>query len=84
MARRALPEQGARPELRYEPLNIWKQCAPCNVHSSGNAVLYRQAPVREIGIEKVEWFEGPHPVRKYTADDLKAIRTNTARSCANW
>lgn len=65
---------GARPELRYEPLNIWKQCAPCNVHLSGNAVLYRQALVREIGIERVEWLEGPHPVRKYTADDLKAIR----------
>ncbi len=30
--------------------------------------------MREIGIEKVEWLEGPHPVRKYTADDLKAIR----------
>lgn len=65
---------GARPELRFEPLNIWKQCAPCNVHLSGNAVLFHQALVREIGIEKVEWLEGPHPVRKYTADELKAIR----------
>ena len=65
---------GARPELRFEPLNIWKQCAPCNVHLSGNAVLFRQALVREIGIEKVEWLEGHHPVRKYTADELRAIR----------
>ena len=65
---------GARPELRYEPLNVWKQCAPCNTHLSGNAVLFRQALVREIGAEKVEWLEGPHPARKYTADELKAIR----------
>ena len=65
---------GARPELRYEPLNVWKQCAPCNTHLSGNAVLFRQALVREIGVENVEWLEGPHPARKYTADELKAIR----------
>lgn len=65
---------GARPELRYEPINVWKQCAPCNTHLSGNAVLFRQALVREIGLDRVEWLEGPHPVRKYTADDLKAIR----------
>ena len=65
---------GARPELRYEPLNVWLQCAPCNTYLSGNAVLFRQALVREIGQDKVDWLEGPHPVRKYTADDLKAIR----------
>ena len=44
------------------------------MHLSGNAVLYRKALVQEIGIEKVEWLEGPHPVRKYTVDELKAIR----------
>lgn len=22
---------GANPELRFEPLNAWKQCAPCNI-----------------------------------------------------
>lgn len=65
---------GARPELRYEPINVWKQCAPCNTHLSGNAVLFRQALVREIGLDRVEWLEGPHPVRKYTADELRAIR----------
>ena len=65
---------GARPELRYEPLNVWKQCSPCNTHLSGNAVLFRQALVREIGVENVEWLEGPHPARKYTAEELKTIR----------
>ena len=65
---------GARPELRYEPLNVWLQCAPCNTHLSGNAVLFRQALVREIGLERVEWLEGPHQAKKYTADELRAIK----------
>lgn len=65
---------GARPELRYEPLNVWKQCAPCNTHLSGNAVLFRQALVREIGLDRVEWLEGPHQAKKYTADELRAIK----------
>lgn len=65
---------GARPELRYEPSNVWKQCSPCNTHLSGNAVLFRAALVREIGVEKVEWLEGPHEPRKYTVDDLKEIK----------
>ena len=65
---------GARPELRYEPLNVWKQCAPCNTHLSGNAVLFRQALVREIGLDRVEWLDGPHPAKKYTADELRAIK----------
>ena len=69
---------GARPELRYEPLNVWKQCSPCNTHLSGNAVLFRQALVREIGLERVEWLEGPHQAKKYTADELRAIKTEYA------
>ena len=69
---------GARPELRYEPLNVWKQCSPCNTHLSGNAVLFRQALVREIGLDRVEWLEGPHPAKKYTADELRAIKAKYA------
>ena len=74
---------GARPELRYEPLNVWKQCSPCNTHLSGNAVLFRQALVREIGLDRVEWLEGPHPAKKYTADELRAIKAEyTAKARA--
>ena len=32
---------GAHPELRFNELNVNKQCAPCNTHLSGNAVRYR-------------------------------------------
>ena len=71
---------GARPELRYEPLNVWLQCAPCNTHLSGNAVLYRQALLAKIGADKLNWLEGHHPTRHYTIDELKAIKADyTAR-----
>ncbi len=65
---------GANPELRFEPLNVWKQCAPCNTHLSGNLVNYRISLIQLIGLEKVEWLEGPHEARKYTIEEIKAIK----------
>lgn len=70
---------GSSPALRFEELNVWKQCAPCNNHLSGNAVLYRRALVELIGVDKVEWLEGPHEPKKYTIDDLKAIKSEYIR-----
>lgn len=64
---------GANPELRFEPLNAWKQCAPCNNHLSGNLINYRISLLQRIGEEKVAWLEGPHAPKKYTVDDLKAL-----------
>jgi hypothetical protein len=64
---------GANPEIRFEPLNVWKQCAPCNNHLSGNLINYRIALLQRIGPEKVAWLEGPHEPKKYTIDDLKAL-----------
>ena len=65
---------GANPELRFEPLNVWKQCAPCNTHLSGNLVNYRISLLQGIGAEKVEWLEGPHEPRKYTVEEIKIIK----------
>lgn len=64
----------AAPEIRFEPLNIHKQCAPCNTHLSGNLVEYRIRLIQKIGTEAVEWLEGPHEPKRYTIDDLKAIK----------
>lgn len=66
--------RGAHPELALEPLNIHKQCAPCNNHLSGNQVKYRLGLIARLGVEVVEWLEGPHEPRRYTIDELKAIR----------
>ncbi len=65
---------GACPELRFEPLNIHRQCVKCNRNLSGNAVEYRIRLVLRIGAEKVAWIEGPHQPRKYTVEEIKAIK----------
>lgn len=65
---------GSSPELRFEPLNVHKQCAPCNNHKSGDIVNYRMSLVLRIGQDKVDWLEGPHEPQRYTVDDLKAIK----------
>ena len=64
---------GARPELRFEEDNCHKQCQPCNLHLSGNLILYRVALVKKIGLERVEWIEGPHEPAKWTIEQLKEI-----------
>ncbi len=71
--------RGARPELAYEPDNCHKQCAPCNTHLSGNIALYRVNLVKLIGLERVEWLEGPHPAKHYSVDDLKEIKAKYKR-----
>ncbi|MDT3718460.1 recombination protein NinG [Pseudomonas oryzihabitans] len=62
------------PELRFEPLNVWKQCAPCNNHKSGDIVNYRATLVQKLGAAQVEWLEGPHEAKHYTIEDLQAIK----------
>jgi hypothetical protein len=65
---------GACPELRFEPLNIHRQCVKCNRNLSGNAVEYRIRLVLRIGADRVAWLEGPHEPRKYTVEEIKAIK----------
>ena len=65
---------GACPELRFEPLNIHRQCVKCNRNLSGNAVEYRIRLVLRIGAEKVAWLEGLHAPCKYTVEEIKAIK----------
>ena len=71
--------RGARPELAYEPDNCHKQCAPCNTHLSGNVALYRVNLVKLIGLDRVEWLEGPHQAKHYSVDDLKEIKATYKR-----
>lgn len=70
---------GSSPELRFEPLNVHKQCSACNNHLSGNIVGYRIWLQEKIGAESLEWLEGPHEPKRYTIDDLKQIKTKYRR-----
>ena len=65
---------GAAPELRFNEFNVHKQCSVCNNHLSGNLIEYRRGLVAKIGIEKVEWLEGKHEAKKYTIDEIQAIK----------
>ncbi|RON18137.1 hypothetical protein BK660_21815 [Pseudomonas brassicacearum] len=62
------------PELRFEPLNVHRQCnRNCNMGKSGNILGYRLGLLQKIGAEKLAWLEGPHEPKRYTIEDLKAI-----------
>ena len=70
---------GSRPELRFNELNIHKQCAPCNNHLSGNLIMYRVGLIAKIGLADVESLEGPHPPSKWTIEQLKEIKVEYKR-----
>jgi len=65
---------GARPELRFDERNVHKQCEHCNSYLSGNQAAYRIRLIKRIGLELVEWLEGPHEPNKHTIDDLRQIK----------
>jgi hypothetical protein len=56
--------KGSNGNLRWNEDNCHKQCATCNNHLSGNLLQYRKTLVKKIGIDKVEWLEGPHEIAK--------------------
>lgn len=59
--------------LRFSEINCWLQCSVCNNHLSGALVDYRIELIKRIGLELVEWLEGPHPPRKWKVPELKAL-----------
>ena len=65
---------GSSPALRFEPLNVHRGCQPCNVHLSGNLVNFRIGLIKKIGLEKVEWLEGPHEPKKYTLTEILEMK----------
>ncbi|KWZ53334.1 hypothetical protein WK57_30565 [Burkholderia ubonensis] len=65
---------GSEPALRFEPDNVHLQCAPCNTHLSGNLIPYRANLIKKIGLERVEWLEGPHVPNKLTIPQLQEMK----------
>lgn len=62
------------PALRFHPDNVHRQCVQCNQHQHGNLIDFRIGLIKRIGIERVEWLEGPHPPAKYTIQELQEIK----------
>lgn len=66
---------GSNPASRFDPLNVNKQCGPCNVHLSGNLIAYRAGLVKKIGLSEVERLEGPHLPLKLTLPEILEMKT---------
>jgi len=66
---------GAHPELRFCEDNAAKQCWwNCNKNKSGNTIEYRIELVKRIGVERVEWLEGPHEPANLSLADIIEIK----------
>ena len=73
--------RGAAKHLALEPENLFKQCAPCNVHLHGNLIAYRLGFIARAGLAAVEAIEADNMPRHHSIDDLKAIKADyTART----
>lgn len=71
--------RGAAPQHALNPLNVWKQCAPCNTYLHGNQAAYRVRLVELIGLEAVEALESNNTPHKWEREELVQIR-NTYRA----
>lgn len=65
---------GAASHLRFNPMNIWRQCSKCNTHLSGNIEKYRENLVNRIGLSAVELLENNNLVKTWSREELDQIR----------
>jgi len=64
---------GANPQLRFNELNVHKQCSICNNYKSGNLADYRIELINRIGLKNVEALDIDRSIKKYSVDDYKNI-----------
>lgn len=65
---------GSASHLRFNEDNCHRQLVYCNRHGAGRAVDYRKGLIARIGLHRVEALESDNTVKKWTADELRAIR----------
>lgn len=66
--------RGNSPELRFDEVNTNAQRKNCNRPGGTTRGSFRAWMIERWGLAEVERLEGPNPARKWTADDLRAIR----------
>lgn len=72
--------RGACQELRFNLLNIHKQCnVKCNKYGSGMRSEYRDFIVETYGQEKLDWLDGSHEKLKVQLPDSESIDAEIAR-----
>lgn len=65
---------GSAPHLRFDERNCHAQSKQDNRFLSGNAVDYRIGLIARIGQEEVDALEADQSIRKYTIEEIKAIK----------
>lgn len=66
---------GSAPHLRFDERNAHAQRKQCNRWGAGRAVDYRIGLIARIGLQAVEELEADQEPRKFSIDDLRAIKT---------
>lgn len=72
---------GANPQLRFNELNVHKQCSICNNYKSGNLAEYRKNLIKKIGIKNVEALEQDKSTKKYSIEDYANIIVKYKSEC---
>lgn len=65
---------GSAPHLRFDERNAHGQRKQCNRYGAGRAVDYRIGLIGRLGLSAVEALEADNEPRKWSVDDLKAIK----------
>lgn len=65
---------GAAPHLRFDERNCHAQSKEQNRYLSGNAIDYRVGLIQRIGLQALEALEADQSERRYTIEDLKAVK----------
>lgn len=74
---------GSAPHLRYDERNAHGQRKQCNRWGAGRAVDYRIGLIARIGLEAVEALESDNTTRKWTREELIAIRNEYRQKLKN-
>lgn len=69
----------ARQDLRFDPANIHKQCAQCNLFLHGNLIEYRRNLPARIGQAEVDRLSGPPTNPRATVAVLQALEIEYRR-----
>lgn len=65
---------GSAPNLRFDEANVHAQRKNCNRPGGTTRAQFRAGMVERIGLAEVERLEADQAPRKYTADELRALR----------
>jgi hypothetical protein len=67
---------GSAPHLRFNEKNCHAQSKQDNRYLAGNAVDYRVGLIARIGLEAVKALEADQEPRRYSIDELKALKAH--------